>query len=153
MLTFIYRFIEGYLKNICEQRNNIFFYCKYKESPLFEFLNFSSTCCDICGKLILCLKVAARRSEQTGNFLSNTDMTFVTKSNILNPEKQKKNKKLNYRCFKALQGEYQSQIGFCSIMNLNSRFFSLSFLNTVFLMLITLSQEPSLSLSCGTVYP
>ena len=24
MLTFIYRFIEGYLKNICEQRNNIF---------------------------------------------------------------------------------------------------------------------------------
>ena len=23
MLTFIYRFIEGYLKNICEQRNNI----------------------------------------------------------------------------------------------------------------------------------
>ena len=84
MLTFIYRFIEGYLKNICEQRNNIFFYCKYKEgylkniceqrnniffyckykeSPLFEFLNVSSTCCDICGKLILCLKVAARRSE------------------------------------------------------------------------------------------
>lgn len=40
MLTFIYRFIEGYLKNICEQRNNIFFYCKYKESPLFEFLMF-----------------------------------------------------------------------------------------------------------------
>lgn len=25
MLTFIYRFIEGYLKNICEQRNNIYF--------------------------------------------------------------------------------------------------------------------------------
>ena len=39
MLTFIYRFIEGYLKNICEQRNNIFFYCKYKESPL-NFLMF-----------------------------------------------------------------------------------------------------------------
>ena len=104
MLTFIYRFIEGYLKNICEQRNNIFFYCKYKESPLFEFLNVSSTCCDICGKLILCLKVAARRSEKTGNFLSNTDMTFVTKSNILNPEKQKKKQKIELQMFQSAAG-------------------------------------------------